>query len=424
MITLPKTRLHTDALSSGFTAIGGGYHSENIFVPVAREKELATYLQEYRNAALNASDKDDVTEESTPELPGSLVAKPELEAMSQAKVQDDLDKTVQERICQRVPCIYEEDVRAQQKSVEGYMRFADRDRNNAVKAVTKALLARPMTRKIGMPPDVDMAMSQLAAVAPHIPELIEALRIPLLVAAATGAPPMLSPILLVGGAGVGKSHVALQIASIFGVPAHTVSYAASGAAGNVLSGADKNWGNSATGIVFNALAEGEFANPVIVLDEVDKAGVTSATQGPDRNPLNELLALLEPVTAREHKDRCAEIRVDARHVVWIATANSLEGLSAPLLSRFKLILINKPNARAAVTIAWSVTQAASLQMGVTVKPPSGEVLQLLATLTPRTMRRVWTGAAGWATVGGRDQVTIQDVEQSLGLGVAPQNRLH
>jgi ATP-dependent Lon protease len=203
-----------------------------------------------------------------------------------------------------------------------------------------------------------------------------------------------------------------------------VSYAASGAVGNVLSGADKNWGNSSTGIVFNALAEGEFANPVIVLDEIDKASSSSVSHGIDRNPLNELLALLEPITAREHKDRCAEIRVDARHIVWIATANSLDGLSAPLLSRFKLILINKPDARAAVTIALSVTQAVTLQMGVSIKPPSGEVLQLLATLTPRTMRRIWTGAAGWATASGRDLVTIHDIEQSLGLAVAPHNHLH
>lgn len=427
MITSPKIRLDSDALLNGFTTIGGCYQSEKIYVPLAREKELSKYLQEFRNAALKASDEEELAERTAPDLKISLAAKQEQEAAELAQTlepEEAVETEPVQQTFQMVSCVYEEDVLAQKKSAENNMKFSERDRTNAVKAVTKALLARPMTRRIGMPLDVHVAMQQLAEVAPHMPELIEALRIPLLVSVATGAPPMLPPILLVGGAGVGKSHAALQIASMLGVPTHTVSYAASGAVGNVLSGSDKNWGNSSTGIVFNALAEGEFANPVMLLDEIDKASSSSATQGPDRHPLNELLALLEPITAKEHKDRCAEIRVDARHIVWIATANSLEGLSAPLLSRFKLILINKPDARAAVTIALSVTQAVTLQMGVTIKPPSGEVLQLLATLTPRTMRRIWTGAAGWATASRRDLVTIHDIEQSLGLAVAPQNQLH
>lgn len=409
----------TSALVLGFTQISGGFRSENIYVPMALEKELTKYMQEIRDGVY-----DDVDEEQTEaELNVSLDAKLETEIALVAELESS-ESAVQEGDCHLVPCVCQEDVLAQQKAAQDNLKFSERDRTNAVKAVTKALLARPMTRRVGVPRDIDEAMQKLIAVAPHVPELVEALRIPLLVAAATGAPPMIAPILLVGPAGVGKSHIALQIAQILGVPAHSVSYAASGSVGNVLSGSDKSWGNSSTGIVFNTLTEGDFANPVICLDEIDKANISGTSHGPDRNPLNELLALLEPVTAREHKDRCAEIRVDARHIVWIATANSLEGLSAPLLSRFKIILVRKPDARAAVTIALSVTQVVSEQMGVTVKAPSGDVLQLLATLTPRTMRRIWTGAAGWATAGRRQKVTMNDIEQSLGMTVAVETRLH
>ena len=351
-------------------------------------------------------------------------------ALGETSPQDEADNVLIEsaviqhvKVAQQVPCIHHDDVVAQKKAAEGNAKFGDRDRMNAVKAVTKALLARPMTRSVGVPLDVHAAMQRLRDLAPHVPELVEALQVPLLVSAATGAPPMMQPILLVGAPGVGKSHIALQIADLLGVPVHTVSYAANGAGGNVLSGADKNWGNSSTGVVFNALTEGEFANPVICLDEIDKASLSSAMSGPDRNPLNELLTLLEPITSSVHKDRCAEIRVDARHIVWVATANSLTGLSPALLSRFQIIMVRKPDARAAVTIALSVTQVVSTQMGATVKPPSGEVLQLLATLTPRTMRRIWTGAAGRATAAGRERVTMNDIEQSVGIG-ADQSRLH
>lgn len=337
---------------------------------------------------------------------------------------ESLTPVVTEPALLQVPCVHHQDVIDQQKSAQSNSKFSERDRTNAVKALTKSLIARPMTRAIGIPSDVDGAMQKLSCLAPHIPQLVETLRIPLLVAKATGAPPMIPPILLVGGPGMGKSHVALQIAQILGVPSHSLSYAASGAAGNVLSGSDKHWGNSSTGMVFEALSDGEFANPVILLDEIDKAGNVHTMSGQTRHPLNELLALLEPVTAREHRDKCAEIRVDASHIVWVATANSLTGLSAPLLSRFKLIMVDKPDARASVMITLSVARAVSEQMGVAVRPPSGGVLQLLATLTPRTVRRIWTGAAGWTTAAGRDTVTMVDLEHSLGLAPAHVTHLH
>lgn len=440
MIHRPTSRYPDDTETPGFTLHriysfrDGDMVSSEILLPVDRatvayvkglRAQAETTQDLYREEMMQDTDlqSKNKTERSVPRKNTNLLTD---EATVQDHPECDLSEpslTQHGRISQQVPCIHHDDVISQQKAAESNSKYSERDRTNAVKAVTKALLARPMTRRVGGLQDVHSAMQKLRDLAPHVPELVEALKVPLLVAAVTGAPPMMQPILLVGAPGVGKSHIALQIADLLGVPLHTVSYAASGAAGNVLSGADKNWSNSSTGIVFNALAEGEFANPVICLDEIDKASLSSAMSGPDRNPLNELLALLEPITACVHKDRCAEIRVDARHIVWVATANSLTGLSPALLSRFQIIVVRKPDARAAVSIALSVTQMVSTQMGATVKPPSGEVLQFLATLTPRTMRRIWTGAAGRATAAGRERVTMNDIEQSVGIN-ADQNRLH
>lgn len=415
-----------DSVATGYIRIGVEFRQDGIYVPHLRQKELASYLAEVRNqaelaaelAAQNAVAPANLQVECASSVAPEVMAESVTPRLTPA---DSLDAAASFYL---VPCINQDDVNAQHAAADANSKFSERDRTTAMKNLTRRLLDRPMTRKVGVPRDVQAAMQRLAAVAPHIPELVEALRIPLLVAAATGAPPMVAPLLLVGPAGVGKSYVALQIAEILGVTAHTLSYAASGSAGNMLSGADKNWGNSSTGIVFNILTEREFANPVICLDELDKAGISQVMQGADRNSTNELLALLEPLTAAQHRDRCAEIRVDARHIVWIATANSLEGLSAPLLSRFKLILVNKPDARSAVTIALSVAQAVSAQMGIQLKPPSGEVLQLLATLTPRTMRRIWTGAGGWAAANGHDRVTMNDIEQSLGITTPVPTLLH
>jgi len=337
---------------------------------------------------------------------------------------DGVDVLDTEDAKDKVRCVNRDDVLAQKKAAESNSKFQERDRTNAIKATTKALLARPMTRRIGRPKNIEDAMKRLAEIAPHIPELVDAVRVPLLVSAATGAPPIMAPILLVGAPGVGKSHVAMGLAEILGVPVHTVSYAAGGNAGNSLSGADKAWGNATTGAVFDLLAMGEYANPVICLDELDKCGTSISSNDVKRHPANELLTLLEPLTAKDHRDRCADIRVDARHIVWVATANSLSNITAPLLSRFKLILVGKPDARAAVTIALSVAASVCKDMGVGFKPPRGEALQFLATLPPRVMRQIWTSACGWAVSHGHDAVTMTEVQAALGYQTGVQNLCH
>lgn len=415
-------RLH----SAGYTKIGAeGYRSEGgLFVPLLQEKELTKFLLASREATSKAALVAQQVEEAA-----ALQATQAIDALSM----DDSDELFEApepvafesfEIERLVPCISEEDVNAQKIATEGNLKFNERDRSNAMKALIKDLSTRPLTRKIGMPHDIEMAMEALSQAAPHVPELVKFLRIPLLVAQATGAPPMIRPMLLVGGPGLGKTHLAMKLASILGVSSHLVNYAPAGSAGNSLSGADKSWGNSTTGAVFDTLTQGEFANPVIILEEIDKAASSSSSNGVDRNPVNELLGLLEHSTAKEHRDRCAEIRVDARHIVWVATANSLEGLSAPLLSRFQVILVGRPDARAAVMIASSVAQAVTLQMGACLKPPSGEVLQFLAPYSARVVRRIWMDAAGQAVINRHEEVTMADIEQSI--GVIPKSivRLH
>ena len=70
------------------------------------------------------------------------------------------------------------------------------------------------------------------------------------------------------------------------------------------------------------------ANPLLVLDELHKAG------GSRRNgdPLGALLGMLEPSTARAYFDTSLMCEVDLSAVCWLATANDVVGLAAPLAS--------------------------------------------------------------------------------------------
>ena len=84
----------------------------------------------------------------------------------------------------------------------------------------------------------------------------------------------------------------------------------------MLTGASAQWQNARPGKIAQALIEGEYANPVVVLDEIDKSG------GDHRyDPMGALYTLLERDTAASFKDEFIDVDMDASHILWIATAN-------------------------------------------------------------------------------------------------------
>jgi ATP-dependent Lon protease len=79
--------------------------------------------------------------------------------------------------------------------------------------------------------------------------------------------------LLLGPPGVGKTYFSHRVAQLLGAP-HAAIALDQPTAGSQLRGSDKYWGNSSSGLLFNLICLGECANPVIVLDELDKSGVS------------------------------------------------------------------------------------------------------------------------------------------------------
>src|SRR5690606_8826963 len=79
-----------------------------------------------------------------------------------------------------------------------------------------------------------------------------------------------TPMLLLGPPGVGKTHFARHIAELLGTTMNLVPMS-SMTAGWLLSGSSSQWKGARPGKVFEALIDGQYANPVIVVDEIDKA---------------------------------------------------------------------------------------------------------------------------------------------------------
>ena len=145
----------------------------------------------------------------------------------------------------------------------------------------------------------------------------------------------MTPILLLGDPGIGKTYLAMQLAQALGVNMEKLS--AGGAQGGFqLTGSHNSWTGARPGALFTLLAEGQFATPVVVIDEVDKI---RDSQYP---VLPVLLDLFEPHTARCFKDEFFEMQFDASRIIFVLTANNLEGVPAPLLSRLEVFDIPRP----------------------------------------------------------------------------------
>jgi ATP-dependent Lon protease len=216
----------------------------------------------------------------------------------------------------------------------------------------------------------------------------------------------LMPMLLLGDPGIGKTHFAKHLARLLGTACHYISMS-SLTAGWILSGASSQWKNAKPGKVFDALVNGSYANPLIVVDEMDKA-----TGDAQYDPLGALYALLERDTAQSFIDEFAEVPIDAASVLWIATANDARGIPEPILNRMNVYEIPTPDRDGARRIAQSIyaETRGGHSWGARFPETLGDgPLDLLSRTTPREMRRALMNAFGNARLAGRYTVSSEDV---------------
>ncbi len=216
----------------------------------------------------------------------------------------------------------------------------------------------------------------------------------------------ITPMLLLGPPGVGKTHFARALSQLLGTGMGFVAMS-SLTAGWVLSGASSQWKGARPGRVFETLVDGQYANPVMVVDEIDKAGGEHAY-----DPLGALYGLLEPDTAGAFTDVFAEVAIDASQVIWVATANDARAIPDPILNRMNVHEVRAPDREAARAIAARLYRGirAAHDWGSRFEPePRAEVLAAMAEMAPRDMRRAWMTAFGNAKLDHRDAVLVRDL---------------
>ena len=212
-----------------------------------------------------------------------------------------------------------------------HVQKAGKGENDAVKqAAAIVAVALPL---VTPPADLAATRAELLADCPHGHAIVDRLLRPLAGQDVVRNPPLL----LVGEPGCGKTRLARRYGEVLGLD--PALYSMGGAMDAMtVAGLARGWSSGGFSAPVRELIRTKIANPLIVMDEVDKM----ATSRQNGNAADALINQLGVETAARYKDIYLQADVDISHVQWILTANTLDTVPRPLLDRCLILRMPDP----------------------------------------------------------------------------------
>ena len=252
--------------------------------------------------------------------------------------------------------------------------------------------------------DLSARFTALRTNFPNFGEALDALECELILSAVQ--PPerfRVAPLLLAGDPGIGKTLLASELAKSLDLPFAKIS--AGGSQGPFdFVGTSLHWSNAHPGRVFELLASSDSASGVLLIDEVDKISQDQ------RHPiLPALLDLLEGDSARQFRDEACAVTFDASRLIILLTANDLDAIQKPLMSRLQVCEAEPPTVPQRVTIIRRLVE--KLQEGTShqVELPDAECDRLAeaSSLDLRELQRRVTRAYATALISGVRELVFE-----------------
>lgn len=248
------------------------------------------------------------------------------------------------------------------------------------------------------------ALANLRVVHPHFLDVTDFVAAHVAVSTTSKKPLSIPAIHIWGVPGIGKSHYATDLAFALGAPLrrHSMENAQTT---SLLLGTERHWSTATPGVVFDQIVLGRYANPIFLLDELDKARSNSGY-----DPLSSLHSLLEPLTAATVRDAALDITFDASLAIYVAASNDPQKIPESLRSRFSEFEIPIPRGEQALQIAWIVAVRTVEKLSIPeFILPEPRLAYRLAHLTPRGIRKAIEVAVARAIVNDRRYLKASDL---------------
>ncbi|MGN7869202.1 AAA family ATPase [Paracoccus sp. 22332] len=180
------------------------------------------------------------------------------------------------------------------------------------------------------------------------------------------------PVILDGPPGIGKTYWVRRLGALIGTAKVDVDATGENASFGAV-GCQRGWSSARPGRVLECIMAKLTGNPIVMIDELEKAGSAKSGRNQSFSLAEALLPLLESSTAADWSCPYYRVRFDMSYVSWILLTNSLSPLPPPLLSRCTILRLREIGLPDLITFAqregqgrglsaasvWSVTEALS-----------------------------------------------------------------